>query len=237
MHKSFVLGPVHGHYVALWALPVGPLGEQHLGSYKLFDHQPADYLSPAHLQEGVCPQPAGSVQRALDEATALALQSVRQRPRGPAAPAAEGTPLGCLVYASSASRALRAGDLEHLIERARRRNREFGISGLLLFVDDRFMQYLEGPLPHLDMVYRCHVRPHPMHQDVLELLREEITERQFATWSLAFDTPDEYRWTRRELNPMLQAPPRQADIIAGMLSLFARQGTWPTAERPTAPRR
>jgi len=236
MHKSFVLGPLNGHYIALWALPTGPLGEQHLGSYKVFDHQPADYLAPGHLQEGVCPQPCASVHRALDEATALARQAVAQLPPGPAPYVTEGTPLACLAYASSASHTLPAAELEHMIERARRRNAECGISGFLLLVDNRFMQYLEGPHPHLDLVYRCHILPSPLHQGVVELMREEITERQFATWSLAFDTPDDYRWTRRELNPMLQAPARQADVIAGMLGLFARQGAWPTADRPTAPR-
>jgi len=236
MHQSFVLGPLRGHYIALWALPTGPLGDRHLGSYKVFDHQPTDYLAPGQLQEGACAQPVGSVQRALDDAAALATQVLERLPEGPAVAAAEGTPLGCLMYASSAARTLQSSDLDRLIDSSRRRNSDLGISGFLMFVDDRFMQYLEGPQPHLELVYRRCIRPSPMHQGLVELVREQIDQRQFPAWSLAFDTPDLYRWTRRELNPMLQAPPRQADVVAGMLSLFARQGAWPTQDRPRAPR-
>jgi hypothetical protein len=44
-------------------------------------------------------------------------------------------------------------DLQHILEGARRRNVEEDISGVLLYADGYFMQYLEGPEAGLHRVY------------------------------------------------------------------------------------
>lgn len=231
MLKTCVLGPVNGYFVALFTVPVGALGEQHLCAYKLFEAEPGDFLQPGHLKEGTTAQPQTSVSAAMDAGALLGVEEAEALPRGPAEMCAPDSPLGCLVYVSTASHNLTADELEKMVEGARARNQQYGITGFLLFVDQRFMQYLEGPLPHLELVYRRHIRTASTHHGLVDLMRERIAGRQYETWSLAFDTPDEYRWTRRELNPMLRELPHRSEVVEGLLSLFARQGAWPSAER------
>src|SRR4051812_27778120 len=91
MLKTCVLGPLNGYYLALYPLPIGPLGEQYLCHYKLFDRQPGDFLDPGPLQEGASEQPVGSIHVALDQGAVLAVREARALPAGPAGMAAEGT--------------------------------------------------------------------------------------------------------------------------------------------------
>jgi len=56
-------------------------------------------------------------------------------------------PLGCLIYVSSAQKALRYEELDSLLTEARERNQQLGLTGVLLYLDQTFMQYIEGPLP------------------------------------------------------------------------------------------
>ena len=55
------------------------------------------------------------------------------------------TDLDSLVYVSSAVKLLRPEEIEYLLTRARERNEEYGITGVLLYIGGNFMQYIEGP--------------------------------------------------------------------------------------------
>ena len=70
--------------------------------------------------------------------------------------------LGVIVYISKAARSLGHDDLERLLESARRRNIQEGITGVLLYADGSFMQYLEGPADALMRVYAI-IKTDPLH--------------------------------------------------------------------------
>ncbi len=89
-----------------------------------------------------------------------------------------------IVYVSKAARPVTQDDLLHILEGARRRNVEEGITGVLLYADGYFMQYMEGPEAGLQKVYAI-IKTHPLHYGLVSLVREPIPARQFAEWSMS----------------------------------------------------
>ena len=92
--------------------------------------------------------------------------------------------LWTIVYVSKAARPVTPDDLLHIVEGARRRNVEEGITGVLLYADGSFMQYLEGPEAGLHRVYAV-IKTHPLHYGLIDLVRAPIHTREFAEWSMA----------------------------------------------------
>lgn len=93
--------------------------------------------------------------------------------------------LQSLVYVSEATRSLSTAELNHLLERARARNAQQGVTGVLLYAHGNFMQYLEGPAEGLLKVYEI-IRADPQHHGIIELLQEPIQSREFSDWPMAF---------------------------------------------------
>lgn len=96
-----------------------------------------------------------------------------------------GAELFAIVYVSKAARAFTLPELQHLQVQAQRNNEREGVTGVLLYADGAFMQYLEGPAAGLARIYE-RIRPHPWHYGVIDLVREPIAQREFAGWSMAF---------------------------------------------------
>ena len=97
--------------------------------------------------------------------------------------------LDSLVYVSSAVKLLSPAEIEYLLGRARERNLEYGITGVLLYIGGNFMQYLEGPTDNLEIIYQI-IREDELHSGIILVTREAIEERQFGDWSMAYKTKD-----------------------------------------------
>ncbi|MGB5329353.1 MAG: BLUF domain-containing protein [Gammaproteobacteria bacterium] len=97
--------------------------------------------------------------------------------------------LDSLVYVSSAVKLLRPEEIEYLLTRARERNEEYGITGVLLYIGGNFMQYIEGPVGNLELIYKI-IREDKQHSGIILVTRETIEEREFGDWSMAYDTKD-----------------------------------------------
>lgn len=102
---------------------------------------------------------------------------------GSHATAPTGTRLFALIYISKAARLLTPAELAHLAERAQARNLIEDVTGLLLYSDGAFMQYIEGPAPGMSRIYAV-IKADPMHYGMIDLLREAIHEREFGGWSM-----------------------------------------------------
>jgi len=76
-----------------------------------------------------------------------------------------------------------------LLTRARERNEEYGITGVLLYIGGNFMQYIEGPVGNLELIYKI-IREDKQHSGIILVTRETIEEREFGDWSMAYDTKD-----------------------------------------------
>ncbi len=97
--------------------------------------------------------------------------------------------LESIVYVSSAVRLLSLDEIGHLLTRARERNKEYGVTGVLLYIGGNFMQYIEGPKESLDTIYEI-IRNDEKHTGIIEVSREPPEKRQFGDWSMAFQTRD-----------------------------------------------
>jgi hypothetical protein len=90
-----------------------------------------------------------------------------------------------LVYVSSASDLFERDALEEILAVSRRNNEAAGITGMLLYKDGNLMQVLEGSEPAVRETYE-RIAQDPRHRGLLVLLEDEVTERDFGEWTMAF---------------------------------------------------
>lgn len=79
--------------------------------------------------------------------------------------------------------------MEYLLKRARERNKEYGITGVLLHNNGNFIQYLEGPEDNLDIIYKI-IQEDAQHTGLILISRETTKSRQFGDWPMGFLTRD-----------------------------------------------
>lgn len=80
-----------------------------------------------------------------------------------------------------------ARDCEDILEIARARNLEYGLTGFLHGEDGIFVQWLEGPTAPLDFVADM-ILADSRHRDITVFARGELGERQFPGWSMGFSS-------------------------------------------------
>lgn len=87
------------------------------------------------------------------------------------------------LYASRARQPLLPATIDAIVEQSRRNNPPRGITGLLCFVDDIFVQVLEGGRDEVCDLFNTIVGDE-RHQGVRLLVYEEIGERRFGHWNM-----------------------------------------------------
>ncbi len=88
-----------------------------------------------------------------------------------------------LLYASRATEGNHVAMIESILAQSRTYNPAHGITGILCYGGDIFMQVLEGSRKEVNDLYG-HIVRDPRHMDVLILSYEEITERRFSGWTM-----------------------------------------------------
>ena len=98
-----------------------------------------------------------------------------------------------IAYVSSASWNLLDEQVDRIVCEARRLNALNGITGVLLYCDGNFMQYLEGEASAVRETF-ARIRACESHYQVNELMNQRIARREFAGWTLGFSepSPDEF---------------------------------------------
>jgi hypothetical protein len=76
-----------------------------------------------------------------------------------------------------------AGAIESIVAQSRAHNPERGITGILCYGGEIFMQVIEGGRSEVNELY-AHIVRDTRHRDVVLLKYEEITERRFAGWTM-----------------------------------------------------
>ena len=98
--------------------------------------------------------------------------------------------LRCIVYCSHADDLWSDTDLANLVELARAKNSQHGITGLITYRHRQFVQILEGPEPAVEALFST-IKRDVRHHNLRLLLRRNVTSRAFADWSMAsFDERD-----------------------------------------------
>jgi hypothetical protein len=88
-----------------------------------------------------------------------------------------------LLYASRAHADNMAGAIESIVAQSRAHNPERGITGILCYGGDIFLQVIEGGRSEVNELY-AHIVRDTRHRDVVLLKYDEITERRFAGWTM-----------------------------------------------------
>ena len=88
-----------------------------------------------------------------------------------------------LLYASRAHADNMAGAIESIVAQSRAHNPERGITGILCYGGEIFLQVIEGGRSEVNELY-AHIVRDTRHRDVVLLKYEEITERRFAGWTM-----------------------------------------------------
>ncbi|WP_376101008.1 BLUF domain-containing protein (plasmid) [Roseomonas sp. CCTCC AB2023176] len=88
-----------------------------------------------------------------------------------------------MVYRSRAVRPVSGVELAGLMQAAQARNRREAISGVLLYDESHFFQWLEGPADGVDRVMRS-IRGDPRHTDIEILADGPAPERRFEGWDM-----------------------------------------------------
>ena len=90
-----------------------------------------------------------------------------------------------LIYTSLATQPLSVPGLQALVRKARERNAAAGITGLLLYLDDAFLQVLEGRREAVHALYGEIIRDR-RHTGAYVLLDTPIRQRSFGDWSMGY---------------------------------------------------
>lgn len=83
-------------------------------------------------------------------------------------------------------------EISKIIEVAERENAMRGTTGVLLFMNNRFLQILEGEQDHLYTLMQ-NIKKDTRHKDVETLIEKPITSRGFPQWSMNFYELDNER--------------------------------------------
>ncbi|MEY4652007.1 MAG: hypothetical protein RI884_588 [Pseudomonadota bacterium] len=73
--------------------------------------------------------------------------------------------------------------IESILSQSRQHNPLTGITGILCYGGDIFLQAIEGGRMAVSELYG-HIQKDPRHKDVALLHYEEITERRFGGWTM-----------------------------------------------------
>jgi len=87
------------------------------------------------------------------------------------------------LYASRFAKTLSADALDSILAQSSRKNPTHGITGLLCFANDLFVQVLEGGRDSVCDLYNAIVRDE-RHVNVRLLSYEEIFERRYGNWTM-----------------------------------------------------
>jgi hypothetical protein len=88
-----------------------------------------------------------------------------------------------LLYASRAAEAVTQDLIEAILQSSRKHNPVLGITGVLCYGGDVYMQVLEGGREAVNELYNKIVRDE-RHRDIALLHYQEVGERKFAGWTM-----------------------------------------------------
>ena len=100
------------------------------------------------------------------------------------------TKLCHLVYISRASTLFSASDLLTLLKKARARNAQHSITGMLLYKDQSFVQVLEGNANSIEDTFNL-ICGDDRHSRIRVLIKGPINERDFSDWQMGFQNLDD----------------------------------------------
>jgi hypothetical protein len=90
-----------------------------------------------------------------------------------------------IAYVSRQSFILSDEDISSLLSCCRANNTHNEITGMLIYFDGTFVQFLEGPKNKIDPLFET-ISKDKRHQDIILLIDGASNKREFEDWSMAF---------------------------------------------------
>jgi hypothetical protein len=130
-----------------------------------------------------------------------------------------------LIYASRVVNNFGANDVSAILKSSRKNNATDGLSGMLIFNSDYFIQCLEGGREMVSSAFQRICRD-TRHHDVLLLDYCEVPFRQFNDWEMGYvsmlDLEKEklFRYsTKPEINPFTMSGENALHLLLSMRSI------------------
>jgi hypothetical protein len=125
-----------------------------------------------------------------------------------------------LCYTSTAATDMQRQDLVDLLGVSRRKNEAAGITGLLLYSGNQFIQLLEGDEAQVRELYRL-ICQDKRHRDIKVVYEATVEDRHCPDWSMGFQALPESEWlefpnpdgSQLGLRPMAAAMGRAQAIL------------------------
>ena len=126
-----------------------------------------------------------------------------------------------LLYISTARPGHDAAEISAILKRAQARNRQSGLTGLLVYDGRRFMQYLEGDETKVRETY-FRIKSDPRHYAVVVLREHFSEERQFSDWDMALRESANGREFDEQVKKVLALTEKCDPITAAELQGFVK---------------
>lgn len=95
-----------------------------------------------------------------------------------------------IIYCSQATHDFSPDELVALLDLSRRNNERVGLSGMLLYCSQSFLQVIEGDAEALASAY-ARIDADPRHGNVRVLFEGEVDSPLFPDWTMGFEHVDE----------------------------------------------
>lgn len=93
----------------------------------------------------------------------------------------------CLTYFSSAVSSTTEPVIIEIVNLSREKNARLDITGVLLYINGRIVQVLEGQQQAVENLYES-IKADPRHTDVRTVISQPIGQRLFSHWSMGYET-------------------------------------------------
>lgn len=90
-----------------------------------------------------------------------------------------------IVYYSISETEITEQSISGILEPSRINNKKQSITGCLLYHNKVFLQLLEGEKKTLKKLYKT-IKKDKRHSNITLIIKEDISERMFPDWSMAF---------------------------------------------------
>ena len=91
-----------------------------------------------------------------------------------------------LIYISEANHPMSSESLLTILKSSRVFNKSVGITGILLYRNNTFIQLLEGDKENIDKLYEK-IQKDDRHKNCFVILEQDTEERSFPNWSMGFE--------------------------------------------------
>ena len=132
--------------------------------------------------------------------------------------------LAAVAYVSTSSIPMDSKSVESMLEVFRSSNRAAGITGVLLYCNGSYMQYLEGPREAVNAIYR-RVALDQRHHGVVELLNGPVEAREFGEWDMGYSEMGTKTFRELIERPWASHPSGSSSAIKSVLKTFWQSNT------------